>query len=109
MRGTDDLSDLSLVTLLRDFAARMPDRRAFVCLGEGNVEEEVLTYAALDRRAQALAAELLGMAGPGERALLIFPTCLAFVVAFFACLYAGIVAVPVVTPRSRRLRESALS
>jgi len=103
------LDDMSPVELLREFSSRFPDKRAFVFLGEDNVEEEVLTYGELDRRARTLAARLSETADPGDRALLIFPTCRSFVVAFFACLYAGIVAVPMVTPRSRRLRDSAIT
>ncbi|MCW7541683.1 fatty acyl-AMP ligase [Aquabacterium sp. A7-Y] len=100
---------LSLVERLRAYVSQAGDRRAFVCLGEDNVEEETLTYRELDRRARALAVRLAATAGAGERALFLFPTCLSFVVAFFACLYAGVVAVPMVTPRSRRLRDSALA
>ncbi len=96
----------TLVGLLRLHARRQPDRRAFVCLGDEGAEQEVLTYAELDRRARVLADRLLATARPGDRALLMFPTSLSFVVAFFACLYAGIVAVPAVPPRIKRLRES---
>lgn len=101
--------ELPLEEMLRDFATRMPGKRAFVFLGEDNAEEEVLTYGELDRRARKLAALLGETAEPGDRVLLIFPTCLSFVVAFFACLYAGMIAVPMVTPRSRRLRDAAIS
>jgi acyl-CoA synthetase (AMP-forming)/AMP-acid ligase II len=40
-----------------------------------------------------------GEAAPGERALLLYPPGLGFVVAFFACLRAGLVAVPAPLPR----------
>jgi acyl-CoA synthetase (AMP-forming)/AMP-acid ligase II len=104
------LADLpSLVALLRGYARERGGERAFVYLGEDNEEQEVLTYGELDRRARVLAAKLLESAEPGDRALLIFPTCLSFVVAFFACLYAGVIAVPTVPPRIKRLRESVLS
>ncbi len=104
------LADLpSLVALLRGYARERGGERAFVYLGEDNEEQEVLTYGELDRRARALAAKLLESAEPGDRALLIFPTCLSFVVGFFACLYAGVIAVPTVPPRIKRLRESVLS
>lgn len=100
---------LPLEALLHDFATRMPGKRAFVFLGEDNTEEEVLTYGELDHRARQLAALLRETTQPADRVLLIFPTCLSFVVAFFACQYAGLVAVPMVTPRHRRLRDAAIS
>ncbi len=104
------LSDVpSLVALLGGYARERAGERAFVYLGEDNEEQEVLTYGELDRHARVLAAKLLATARPGDRALLIFPTCLSFVVAFFACLYAGVIAVPTVPPRIKRLRESVLS
>ena len=99
----------SLVALLRRYARERGGERAFVSLGDDNQEQEALTYAELDRRARALAAHLLATAEPGDRALLIFPTCLSFAVAFFACLYAGVVAVPTVPPRNKRLRDSVFS
>ncbi|GAU82921.1 long-chain-fatty-acid-CoA ligase [Bosea sp. BIWAKO-01] len=58
-----------------------------------------LTFEALHREAAALAGRLAQRALPGERALLLFPTGLEFVVAYFACLIAGIVAVPLMPPR----------
>ena len=38
----------------------------------------------------------------GERALLLYPAGLEFIAAFFGCLYAGVVAVPVYPPRRNR-------
>ena len=38
----------------------------------------------------------------GERALLLYPPGLDFVVGFFGCLYAGVVAVPAYPPRRNR-------
>ena len=38
----------------------------------------------------------------GERALLLYPAGLDFIVAFFGCLYAGVVAVPAYPPRRNR-------
>lgn len=99
----------SLVALLRGYARERAAERAFIGLGEENEEREVLTYGELDRRARLLAAKLLETCEPGDRALLIFPNCLSFATAFFACLYAGVIAVPTVPPRIKRLRDSVLS
>jgi len=69
---------------------------------ESGVEDVQLTYAQLDRRARALAARLTELGMYGERALLLFPPGLEFVVGFFGCMYAGAVAVPAYPPRRNR-------
>ncbi|HEX6909033.1 MAG TPA: fatty acyl-AMP ligase, partial [Longimicrobium sp.] len=88
--------------LLRERAARHPERTACVFLLDGEQEGESLTYGDLDREARRVAARLRAEGLGGERALLLFPPGLAFVAAYFGCLYAGVVAVPVYPPRSNR-------
>lgn len=99
----------TLGALAQYWAATKPDARAFVFLGEDNVELEALTFAELDAAARRVCATLNEVAPPGSRALLMFPTGLSFVIAFFACHYAGLVPVPVVSARGRRTRDAALS
>ena len=60
------------------------------------------TYADVDRKARAIAASLQAMDMEGERALLLYPSGLDFVAAFFGCLYAGVIAVPAYPPRRNR-------
>ncbi|HEV2334825.1 MAG TPA: fatty acyl-AMP ligase, partial [Stellaceae bacterium] len=60
-----------------------------------------------DRRAALLAQRIAASAGPGERALLLFPPGLDFIVAFFACLYAKVIAVPLMVPRRNAARDAA--
>jgi acyl-CoA synthetase (AMP-forming)/AMP-acid ligase II len=57
-----------------------------------------LTYAELERRARAIAAELQQRGDAGDRALLLYPSGLDFVAAFFGCLFAGMIPVPVFPP-----------
>ncbi|MHC5828625.1 MAG: AMP-binding protein, partial [Nostoc sp.] len=45
----------------------------------------------------------------GERALLLYPSGLEFITAFFGCLYAGVVAVPVYPPRRNQKLSRLLS
>ncbi|HXO19478.1 MAG TPA: amino acid adenylation domain-containing protein, partial [Thermoanaerobaculia bacterium] len=92
----------SFVELLRARAAAELPGSGYRFLADGEVEEESLSFAELDRRARAVAATLQRLAGTGERALLLYPPGLQFLVAFFGCLYAGIVAVPAYPPRPRR-------
>ncbi|MBV9108095.1 MAG: fatty acyl-AMP ligase, partial [Gemmatimonadetes bacterium] len=92
----------TLVALLRERSRLHPDRTAFVFLPDGEREGARLTYGELDRHARRIAALLRAGGLAGERALLLFPPGLAFVAAYFGCLYAGVVAVPVYPPRSNR-------
>lgn len=85
----------NLVDLLRLRAINQPDLLAFTFLEDGEREEARLTYGDLDRRAREVAGWLLEMGLRRERALLIYPPGLDYVAAFFGCLYAGVVAVPV--------------
>ncbi|GAB3109809.1 hypothetical protein GCM10027160_09300 [Streptomyces calidiresistens] len=89
------------VGILRQHAGAAPDRTAFTFL-EGELEvSDTLTYGELDRRAAALAARLREHLEPGDRALLLHPAGTDYVVAFYACLYARVIAVPLYTPQRR--------
>jgi len=90
----------SLVEVLRWRATHQPERRAYTYLIDGEIEGPHLTYAALDHQARAIAALLQRSIPSGERALLLYPTGLEFVAAFFGCLYAGVIAVPLPPPNS---------
>jgi len=91
-----------LTELLISRAVEAPDHWAYLFLAEGEVEAGRLTWRELDERARSVAATLRESCAPGVRALLLFPPGLDFVVSFFGCLYAGVVAVPAYPPRPRR-------
>lgn len=98
-----------LPEILTGRAETQPDQRAYVFVNEDGDETAELTYAALHAKALAVAAELSRHCAPGDRALLLFPQCLDFIVAYFGCLYAGVVAVPVNPPRRNRVQEATRS
>ena len=97
----------SLTAVLARRATLHGNRQAFVFLPEREGTRPTLTFAQLDRRARVLAARLLMHSEPGDRAILLFPPGLDFVVAFFACLVAGIVAVPLMLPRRGGARDAS--
>ncbi|UMB69462.1 type I polyketide synthase [Mycobacterium paraterrae] len=66
-------------------------------------EHSQLTFGELDARARATAAALQKMGATGERALVLCPSGLDFIVGFFGCLYAGVVPVPVHPPARTRV------
>jgi amino acid adenylation domain-containing protein len=89
---------LSLVDVLRWRALHSPERQLYTFLVDGKVEDG-LTYEDLDRRARAVGAFLQDVGIVEGRALLLYPPGLEYIVAFFGCLYAGVVAVPSYPPR----------
>lgn len=92
----------SLVSLLRLRALEQGSVTAFMFLRDGETAEDSLTYAELDRRARAVGALLQARGAQGQQALLLFPPGLDYIVAFFGCLYAGVVAVPAYPPHHNR-------
>lgn len=86
--------------IISQHAARFPDRPALVFLENGETPAETLSYLQLHRRAEALARGLGARGLVGERALLLFPSGIDYVVTFLGCLYAGVVAVPIYPPRN---------
>jgi acyl-CoA synthetase (AMP-forming)/AMP-acid ligase II len=97
----------SLAELIHHRAAAQPNDRAYVVLSDRGPEESDITFAELERRAAALARRLAARAAPGERALLLCPTGIEFMVAFFGCVLAGIVAVPMMLPRRQSARDAS--
>ena len=96
----------SLVDLLRWRASKQPDRVAFIYLANGEGDESQITYRELDHGARVIAATLQASYPPGTRALLLYPPGFEFIKAFFGCLYAGIIAVPVNPPHPARLSRT---
>ncbi len=92
----------TLVDLLRHRARCQPKDIAYTILIDGEYEQFDLTYGELDRQARAIGAWLESRDLVGERALLLYPAGAEFIAAFFGCLYAGVVAVPVYPPRRNR-------
>jgi acyl-CoA synthetase (AMP-forming)/AMP-acid ligase II/aryl carrier-like protein len=92
----------TLVDLLRRRADLEGERIAFLHLEDGESRERTLTFSELDRRARSLAAFLVASGASGERALLLYPQGPEYLVGFFGCLYAGVVAVPLFPPVGAR-------
>jgi len=92
----------NLVELLRHRAHCQPEDTAFTYLTDGENDQVHLTYRELDRQARSIGAWLESRDLVGQQALLLYPPGLEFVAAFFGCLYAGVVAVPVYPPRRNR-------
>jgi len=94
------MSQLSTwIELLSHRAHTQSDQIAYTFLQDGNDETARLSYGQLDQQARAIAAHLQSLNLAGERALLLYPSGLEFIAAFFGCLYANVVAIPAYPPR----------
>jgi acyl-CoA synthetase (AMP-forming)/AMP-acid ligase II len=89
----------TLVELGRKHGIESPDRLAYSFLLDGERETAELTCGTLDARARAIAATLQATLNPGDRGLLLFPPGIDYIVSFFGCLYAGVIAVPAYPPK----------
>jgi acyl-CoA synthetase (AMP-forming)/AMP-acid ligase II len=95
----------TLIDILSDRAAYQPYQTAYTFLQNGEIEAAKLTYQELNQKARAIAFQLQKLGMTDERALLLYPPGLDFIAAFFGCLYAGVVAVPVCLPRRNQTLE----
>ncbi|MET8982228.1 fatty acyl-AMP ligase [Streptomyces sp. NPDC004539] len=88
-----------LLTSLRERAARDPqETAAFFVSGSTDLDISTRSYAELDLHSRRIASWLQERFSPGDRALLAYSPGLEFVTAFFACVYAGMIAVPAPVP-----------
>ncbi|MGC5011909.1 fatty acyl-AMP ligase [Streptosporangium sp. DT93] len=77
--------------------------------GRREKSDRTMGYAELDERVRAVAAVLQRRCEPGDRVAVLCPHEPGYVVAFLACLYAGLVAVPLYAPEALRSNERLLS
>jgi amino acid adenylation domain-containing protein len=98
----ESLALASFVEVARHRAGEHSPRAAYTFLSDRGEETATLTFAALDRRARSLGAELARRGARGERVLLLYPAGLELIAGFLGCLYAGAIAVPCFAPRPGR-------
>lgn len=103
-----DDSFLSLYDRLRSWRRAKPDAAAYTQMrvgADGQASFDALTWEALDLRVAALARRLVTVCKRQDRAVLALPQSLEYPIAFFACLRAGLVAVPLSTTDTPNHRE----
>lgn len=100
---------LDLVTHLQALAQVKPDDIALITVAEvnGDWREQRFDYHQLDQRVKAFAAELQDRMKPGGRVLLLMENDEHYVIGFLACLYSGVIAVPVFPPESAKEQHMA--
>jgi acyl-CoA synthetase (AMP-forming)/AMP-acid ligase II len=97
----------TLVHHLRAGARAHPDKIAFRFLADGEQDVAELTFGALHERALGLALYLRACTSPGDRVVLLFSAGLDSVISLYACLMAGVIAIPAAAPHPGRIRARA--
>ncbi|WP_322590798.1 fatty-acid--AMP ligase [Gordonia otitidis] len=95
------LSDQTIPSLLRARATAHPDRTAFSFIDydvDAAGYEESLTFGELYDRVRVVAAELLSHGAAGDRAAILAPQSLDYIVAFLGAMEAGFIVVPLSVP-----------
>lgn len=111
-RRVGSLGCATLPELLELRSREHPHRKAFTFLENGDREGESVSYAELDLWARRIGKALEEAGAGGGRVVLLYPSCLDFVAAFFGCLYAGatvVPALPALTGRGARQLEAIVS
>ncbi len=98
----------SILGQLQIFADEHPDKLLYAYLDVDGDPIESYTYASFLLRADAIAERLLTTGGfsAGDRLLLAYPPGLEMICAFFGCVRAGLIPVPVYPPSSRGFQSA---
>ena len=92
-----------LLAVFEAWVAQKPTALVHTFLEGDGSESDSYTMGQLNQATNGVAALIAAKVKPGERALLCYPPGLDFLVAFYGCLKAGVVAVPVFPPDPRKL------
>ncbi len=101
MREASFVISSSIPAILRERASLQPDDAAFTFIDYDKDWEgvpETLTWAQVYRRSVNLALELGNVASAGDRAVVVAPQTLDYLVGFLGALQAGLIAVPLSMP-----------
>lgn len=92
----------TLPGLLMQHAKNFADKPALIYLNEDGSENARISYSALIGRSIYYAEKLKTAFQPGDRSLLMLNAGIDFVVAYLACLFSGVIAVPVNLPKRNK-------
>lgn len=97
----------NLVDVIRWRAANQGDFEVYTFLLDGEENAQTLSFSQLDQRARSIAAWLMSQGKAGDRVMMLFPPGLDFMAAFYGCLYANMVAIPLY-PHLRPKKDKVL-
>ncbi len=95
-------SEETLMDVFKKHLNHFPNKTLYRFFENGEEETDSRTFLELYNRAEIIATNILEHVKPGDRVLLLFPSGLDFTDAFFACLLAGVIAVPAFPPKGKR-------
>lgn len=98
----------TIIDILYERSQTTPDRIAFKYIYDDEKKTEGVSYKSLWIEALIIANFLKERAATGDRVMLLFPPGLAYVKAFYGCLLAGMIAVPLYPPRRNSKSERIL-
>lgn len=98
----ENTGKVSYIDLFKENVKKHPDQLLYVFLDINGKIQSSYTYEQFNKRSLALAISLVNKEklSIGDRVLLAYPPGLEMMVAFFACIRAGIIPVPVYPPAS---------
>ncbi len=108
MNTTYDLTEFPTICHLLIWRSELfPDIKAMACLDHKGKESDSLTYRKLSSRIANLALHLVQkkQIRPGDYVIVLQSHGIDFIVSLYACMYAGIIPIPVSPPDSGRLFE----
>src|SRR6516165_11371794 len=98
----------NLIEVLITQSEMLNDEIAFTFISNGGKRQENISFAELHQRASDIAALLQQTTDTGSRALLLYPSGLDFISAFFGCLYSETIAVPAYPPNRPRAEKATV-
>jgi acyl-CoA synthetase (AMP-forming)/AMP-acid ligase II len=95
----------TILDILLDHAETQSEQDVYVFLNDNQNDEQRISYGNFTKTIKSMALDLMEHTQRGDRVVLSYPPGLEFLKAFYACLYAGLVAVPIFPPRPKRKHE----
>jgi acyl-CoA synthetase (AMP-forming)/AMP-acid ligase II/acyl carrier protein len=92
----------TIIEYLHHHAETKPDDIAFRFLNDAEQATRELTFKELWFEALSVAEFLKTKVKPGDRVMLFYPPGMDYVIAFYGCLLAGVIAVPLYPPRKNK-------
>lgn len=98
---------LSFLDSLLDWSRRQPTKVALSFLDDDGAVTASMTYSEVVASSLIVANHLRYVAkiNEGDRVVLVYPPSLDFIIAFLACMFAGVIAVPTFPPDPSRLNK----
>ncbi|PRC45207.1 acyl-CoA synthetase, partial [Mycobacterium sp. ITM-2017-0098] len=97
-------SEATIPAVLADRAQKQPDDTAYTFVdyeADPAGIEESLTWSEVHERVLVVAEKLAKLGSPGDRAVILAPQSLEYIVGFLGAIQAGFVAVPLSMPQTR--------